>query len=48
MIANKIQDEMTMGLTQFPDLEMTPTKVVSQKEYMKKSKRQKKLYNVQS
>ena len=37
-----------MGLTQFPDLEMAPTKVVSQKEYMKKSKRQRKLYNVQS
>lgn len=46
LIANKIQDEMTMGLTQFPDLEMAPTKVVSQKEYLKKSKRQKKLYNV--
>jgi len=43
----EVQKEMTIGLSQYVDLEIGPVKFISAEEYKEKSRKQKKLYNLQ-
>ena len=39
---------MTIGISQYVDLEINPVKIISAEEYQSKTKKQRRLYNLQA